>query len=197
MDTTKIVSAVIELVRNLKDVWVFILGASLTIFVQKGFNRIAFIDRQIEQFYSPMVGLRRKLLALDSVNSLVGRSILDEMGSFPSEIDLAQMTDPQKVFMRDVDYTNEQLTSEILPIYEEMVRLFRDNHWLVEPATGAYEELLISFVEKVKRDLQNALPREARKALPKNDKDLEGFYAEVEETLNRFTNRKRKGWIFR
>lgn len=187
----------LDFVLSFKDSILIILGAmlgaSLSAFHLKRFNKLALVERQISQFYSPMVGLRKRLIALDSVNRTVSRSAIANVGTIPAEIRSSQMTEQREEFFRDIEYTNQQLTNDILPIYESMETIFQEQYWLAQESTRRHYEKFVAFVEKIRRDMQRALPENARQSLPRNDEDLKEMYDDFEVQLDKLVKIKKKG----
>jgi len=157
-----------------------LLGSALTILVQQGFNKIAFNTRQIECLYSPLLGIRDEIKTKDNIRSAVLNSSANGKND--------------DLFFKGIEYNNSQLRDEIMPAYERMIQIMRDNNWLAEESTRKYLPLLIQVVEVWKRDHEKVISNQLRLSLPHSDKDLQEFYDDLECNQKVLRSKIKKGW---
>jgi len=156
-----------------------LLGVVLTALFQKGFNKNSFIERQIECLYSPLLGIREEIKAKDKIRSDISNSSANGKND--------------DLFSQGIEYDNSQLRDEIMPAYERMIQIMRDNNWLAEESTRKYLPLLIKVVEVWKRDHKKVISNQVRLSLPHSDKDLQGFYDDLEYNLKVLRSKVKKG----
>ena len=101
---------------------------------QREFNR-----EQLEKFYSPVLG---KLEAIRSKSMARQR--------FGSVFKAASDKTKEQV-EKKVQFDNEALRTNILPLYEEIERLFQEHSGLLELSTRDLHQKLISFVDLWRR----------------------------------------------
>ena len=101
---------------------------------QREFNR-----EQLEKFYSPVMG---KLEVIR--NKGKARQI------FSSAFRAASDTTREQLHKK-VQFDNEALRTEIIPLFEEVEQLFQVHSGLIEPSTRDLHQKLISFVDLWKR----------------------------------------------
>jgi len=84
-------------------------------------------------------------------------------------------------FERLIEYDNQQLFQELLPLYRRMVEVFRANYWLAEPDTRAFFPELMEYVELWNRSEKKSLPGEVVQRLDHREEKLNGFYAHLQQ----------------
>ena len=171
-----------------------LLGAGLSAFIQKGFNRASIHERQITQVYSPLLGIRDEVRQKDKLDREISKSALAEVGGVPREAQEQALTEYEKIFFKDIDYWNNRLQNEIIPAYERMISILRDNFWLLNESTRQYLPTLITVVEVWKRDLKKSISSSTREALPHNDEALDEFYKDLEQNLEILRKKVQRGW---
>ncbi len=149
----------------------------------KAQQRHEFILRQIRELYSPLLGcykdirsktaLRRKVadLASEAWHEIVERSPNPFLGSDKA----------YEPFKKIIDYNNDQLVEELLPLYRQMLKIFRDNYYLAEPDTANLYSALSDFIDIWDRVLARSLPFEVNLKLEHGGKDLDLFFEELEK----------------
>ena len=88
-------------------------------------------------------------------------------------------------FERIIEDDNQQLKSEHVPLYRQMVDLFTAKMHLAEPATRQHFGALVEFVELWERYLRGALPGPVVKRVAPNEGNLSAFYADLEANFTR------------
>jgi hypothetical protein len=156
-----------------------LVGALLTSRREKRQRQLAFLEKQLSLFYSPMVGLRNEVRAQGRLRLRIHA----EAGAAWAELATdASSLARQSEFSRIIDYDNNKLREDLLPTYQQMLRVFREHYWLATPATRGFYEALVEFVEIWERWVAGALPSEVVTRLGHTEANLGAFYAEIERT---------------
>ena len=92
----------------------------------------------------------------------------------------AVMEEKGDEFTAIIEYDNRRLQEEVIPAYQQMVVLFRQNMWLVDPATRQEFPKLLEFLDIWERWLAGALPAEVVQKLGHDEKALHQLYSSVE-----------------
>ncbi len=69
----------------------------------------------------------------------------------------------------------------MIPAYQQMAKLFRDNYWLAHPETRGHYQELIEFVELWERWLAKSIPAEVIQRLEHTEDRLKPFYEHLEK----------------
>ncbi|MDF0673750.1 MAG: hypothetical protein P0120_05325 [Nitrospira sp.] len=164
------------------------IGAWLTGRREKRQCRLAFIEKQLKDFYSPMLGLRNEIFMRSNLRvrihdtaDIVWRELCTQASRLSPEAlgELSRTRGPE--FTSLTDYDNSQLRKELIPAYQQMAKLFRDSYWLAHPETRAHYEELIEFVELWERWLAKTIPAEVIQRLQHTEERLKPFYAHLEK----------------
>lgn len=143
------------------------------------------IERQLFEFYSPIWGCIKRIHA---------------QGKLRAEISHASNAAWQKVCERSpkpfhnhkeefapyknlIEYDNEQLTSEVIPLYDKALEIFTSQFWLSEESTRQYYEEFYRFVEIWHRYLNRSLPMDALRELEHDEEKLKPFYDDIETKM--------------
>jgi|SRR3989344_3372567 len=106
-------------------------------------KRLAFIEKQLSEFYSPLLGFHKEIRAKSELRS----RIQTKGGELWKEQVQAGLNPSIEPTNREIEYNNRQLHEEFLPMYREMLTIFRKGYWLAEPETKKYYENLVEYVE--------------------------------------------------
>ncbi len=165
-----------------------VIGAWLTSQREVKQRKLAFLEKQLSAFYSPMLGLRNEIsahgafrLRVQNEADAAWRQLCAETENL--DIEARQQISNQRgpEFTRIIEYDNAKLHEELLPAYRKMVEFFRDCYWLAESETRAYYPELLEFVEVWNRWNDKALPPEVLKRLEHGEDNLAPFYAHIEQ----------------
>ena len=160
-----------------------IVGAWLTGRRERSQRRLAFVEKQLEDFYSPMLGLRNEIrmrselrVRIHDVADVVWRELCARARQVGEDAlaNLSQTRGPE--FRKQIDYDNKQLQEELLPAYQQMAKLFRENLWLADPDTREHYQHLLEFVELWDRWLAKSIPAEVIERLEHSEENLKPFY---------------------
>lgn len=149
-------------------------------------RRLGFVDRQLKEFYSPMVGHWRKIKA----KSELRHNIFKTSNTVWQKIVAAHpppSTDSEKwrePFDKSREYDRTQLRQELIPLYEEMLAIFTKNFWLADPTTREWYDELSRFVDLWQRSLRNAIPDDVLVELGHTESRLIPFYQDLERQLD-------------
>ena len=178
-----------------------LLGAWLTSRHAKNQSKLAFIDRQLSEFYSTLVGIRREIRALSEFRLEVDRSAHDvwkelcevaRVPSAPEEFD--SILDPEQKYLKTrIEYNNSQLADRLIPGYQKMVAHFRDNYWLAESSTRDHFVVLVRFVETWDRFLSETHSPELLRRVDVKEALLEPLYKDLDEVHDVLREKLQKG----
>lgn len=179
-----------------------IIGAWLTGRRDKKQHRLLFIEQQLKEFYSPMLGLRKEII----MRSELRLKIHDAAGAAWQELcEQAKESGDEALglvslkrspeFKKIIDYDNKQLQEELLPAYRQMVELFRTKLWLAESDTQIYYQLLTEFIELWERWLSEAIPSEVMNLLGHTEDQLKPFYKHIQEKHDKLREIIKKGEV--
>jgi hypothetical protein len=144
------------------------------------------ITREIDEFYSPLLGLFERALALAALRTEVSAGADRAWRELAASGTLTPDTTPLQTaaFDRIIEYNNAQLREEILPLYQEMLTVFTRGFGLAEPSTRAHFATLVKFDGLWRRYLANTLPTGVLQQLPTGP-DLDAFHSDLVDTLDR------------
>ena len=164
------------------------IGAWLTSRRERRQRRLDFLEKQLTDFYSPMLGLRNEIRMHGELRVRIQDAANSTWKKLCAEAQLVS-TETLTNFSRTrgaefkgiIDYDNEKLHKELLPAYHEMAKLFRENLWLADPDTRTHYETLIEFVEIWDRWVAKAMPAELLEDLGHTEEKLAEFYEQLQQ----------------
>lgn len=163
------------------------IGAWLTSRRDRKQRQLAFLEKQLGAFYSPMLGLRNEIKTHSALRSRIQHEANEAWQQFCAKTQHLDVEKRQQItneriaeFTQIIEYDNTKLNEELLPAYRKMVELFRENYWLAEEETRTYYADLLEFVEIWNRWVEKALPPEVLKRLQHGEENLIPFYEHVE-----------------
>jgi hypothetical protein len=150
-------------------------------------RRLAFVERQLTEFYAPLAGLRKQIRAKsqvrERVSSVAGEAWQEFSQTVYTGLRRSEQAEDSARFTRIIEYDNAQFKEELLPKYREMLSLFTDRYHLAAEDTRAYYETFLEFVEIWNRSIADALPREVVMRLGHNENSLAAFYEHLEAKM--------------
>lgn len=163
-------------------------------------RQLGFVERQLRDFYSPLLGIRSEIrmrselrVRVHSVADAEWRRLCEKKRQIGVEA-LQKLTNERgKEFTDIITYDNRQLKEELIPAYRKMVNLFRDNMWLAEPETKEFFGLLLEFVELWERWLAKTLPPEVIQSLEHGEESLHLFYDHLQEKHDELREKLERG----
>ncbi|HEY0104463.1 MAG TPA: hypothetical protein VGB91_00150 [Rhizomicrobium sp.] len=157
----------------------------------KARRRAEFLNRQLSEFYGPLLSLRAETNAkgelrdrLSSIASEQWQNICAEYEGASPQAKRDGLSERYDRFGKMIEYDNGQLRTALMPAYREMLSVFRDRMWLSEPETRRYFSTLVEFVEIWERFLSETIPREVLVAVEHSEKKLIPFYDHVERKVD-------------
>jgi hypothetical protein len=183
-----IVSLLIPAVAGLGGV---ALGAWLTARNERRRRRFEFIEKQLQDLYSPLLSIRKRIRALSELRVRVGveaqtvwQTLCEKARQQGGAQALQQLSAERSAqFTAIVEYENEQFKSGLLPAYKQMLDIFREKFWLAEDATRGHFQELIVFIELWDRHLNETIPGEVIARLEVNEARLTPLYDDLEQTF--------------
>jgi hypothetical protein len=167
-----------------------IVGASLVYYFgirQISIKRHAdFVERQLQEFYAPMAGWRKRIRSKSELRLRVSGAANQAWHEICESYGGAVMHDHEerfKPFKRIIEYDNDQFERELMPLYRQMLDLFTDKYWLAAKDTRGFYQEYLEFVEIWERYLGAAIPGEVIKKLGHSEENVKPFYDHVENKL--------------
>jgi len=156
---------VVPAAAGLGGVW---LGVWLNARNEKKRQQNEFREKQLRELYSPLLSIRKHVRALSELRPRVATvagnvwtELCNEAQARGGAQALQQLTaERSAAFNAIIEYENEQLKNELLPSYEQMLRIFRENFWLAEDSTRDHFQNLIVYIELWNRALNRTIPGE-------------------------------------
>ena len=164
-----------------------LIGAWIASKQQKAERRLAFIEKQLKQFYSPIVGIRNEIQMLSELRVKISQSSKDSWQRLceeAREVGTIETLSEKRgdEFKKTIDYNNRQLTESLLPSYRRMATIFREHYYLAQPQTRNYFRLLLEFVDLWERWLDKSIPHEVLEGLDHEEEKLFPFYENLKKT---------------
>lgn len=165
-------------------------------------RQLAFVERQLRDFYSPLLGIRNEIrmrselrVRLREAADAEWRKLCEEKRKIGVGA-LQQLTAERgQEFTDIIEYDNRQLKQDLIPAYRKMVNLFRDNIWLAEPETKEFFRPLLEFVEVWERWLAKTLPPEVIEALEHGEESLHPFYDHLKNKHGELREKLKRGHL--
>lgn len=164
----------------------FLFGAKHTRLQKK----LDFIERQLREFYSPILGCHKEIRAKSEARvriSQAANQAWQEKCAEEREKSSFHQFDHEKAFepyKNIIEYENQQFEDELMPVYRNMLEIFRNNYWLAEPETRKWYPELCWFVELWERWLSKNIPAEVIAKLDTSEQRLVPFYQELETRMD-------------
>ncbi|HMV16309.1 MAG TPA: hypothetical protein PLD21_09405 [Rhodocyclaceae bacterium] len=151
--------------------------------------RNAFIQKQMSEFYSPIAGCRKRIRAKSEVRGKVSSAASEawaELCAPCAEAKQPMLNHEERYapYGKIIEYDNNQLREELIPLYRKMLDLFTEKYWLADEDTRAYYQEFLEFVEIWERYLAEALPDGVLRKLGHTEENVLPFYEHVESKLS-------------
>ncbi len=179
-----------------------LIGAWLTSRRETWQRRYAFQERQLREFYSPLLALRTEIrvkselrIRMSGAADTVWRRLCAEARNTPNPAENLKKLEETRwpEFGGIIEYNNRQLADDIMPAYRRMLSVFRDNLWLADPETLPHLQKLVEFVDIWERWLTRTVPHEVVQNLGHSEASLHSFYDHVEKKHDGLRTRLSKG----
>jgi hypothetical protein len=165
------------------------LWAWLSSYHEQRRQRRAFIEKQVQELYSPLLNILRQVRALCEVRRhTAAQGLWDELCHEASERGgrealqrlNAERSTVLRIVARDKD---DQWKRELLSCYKAMLQIFQEKIWLAEETTRERFQTLNVYVELWERGLNRAIPVEVIAWLNVREADLVPLYEDLEQTF--------------
>jgi len=162
-----------------------IVGGALTAYTQWR-SRVNERHRdQLQNFYSPLLGLREQIRAKSELRTRL-HSVAG--AQFPN-IARTASEDEKEAYTSILEYSEKQLKEELVPAYEQMVKLFTDRMYLAEASTRTHYKKLVDFVEIWKRFIAKPFPSSVAYEIGHSEQALQPLYDDLECNFKRLQNK--------
>ena len=149
-------------------------------------KQLEFINRQVTEFYSPLVGCRTRIRASSELRvelsrgcNTAWRKICDEQPQ--PFLEHEKHFEP---FKKQIEDENQRFPKYLLPLYDQMVDIFTKNFWLAEDSTKEFYKPFCRYVELWHRFYDDAIPPRVLEEVTIDEKDLLPFYEKIENNLS-------------
>jgi hypothetical protein len=147
------------------------------------------LKAQLQEFYSPMLGVRSEIKAKSDVRlkvtSIASGAFAEEFGRGPSGERISPPTDVVEKYEAIHGYNNTQLRESLIPLYRQMLDHFTHHMHLAESSTRVNYDTLCEFVEIWNRSLDESLPSKVAERLSHDEGTLQGLYSDLQFHFNR------------
>lgn len=154
-------------------------------------RKLDFCEKQLREFYSPLVGIRKEIETLSKfrvAGEKARRAWWQKIHKQGNQIE-----DSQKKINSSIEYDNKQLEEKLIPAYRKMVDVFKNNYWLAEEETKDHFSTLIKFVETWERFLSKTHPSEVIEEIQVQEEELIPFYKHIEAIHKSLREKLKKG----
>jgi predicted secreted protein len=177
-----------------------LIGAWLSSRRDRSVRRLAFVEKQLASFYSPMLGIRQEIAAISLLRSRIQEEAdkawrdLTEQARQSLESDAKErLSQKADAFNRVIGFDNDKLHKELLPAYRRLANLFRDNYWLAEKETRIFYPAVLAYVEIWERWVAETLPVEVWRRLDHSESHLVSFYEHIAQCHDRLREKLERG----
>lgn len=149
-------------------------------------RRLAFVERQLTEFYAPLAGIRKQIRAKSELRVKISEAAESAWQDICKSYEGQPMRNHEErfaPFKRSIDYDNEQLTAELIPKYREMLGLFTERYHLAAADTRVFYQDFLEFVEVWNRWLAKSLPVEVLQKLDHGEGRVLPFYDHLEAKM--------------
>jgi hypothetical protein len=145
-------------------------------------RRLTFRQRQLDEFYAPLAGIRKQLRAKSELRLKISNATeaawQDICRTAPRPF--TNHEEQFVPFKRIIEHDNEQLKADLVPKYNEMLKLFTERYHLATPETRVFYQGFLEFVEVWNRWLAGSLPAEVWAKLGHTEERVQPFYDHLE-----------------
>lgn len=155
---------------------------------EQGRRKRAFIEKQVQELYSPLVAILRQVRALCEERRRTAERAWDEScreaRAQGDQEALQRLNAARSILVRALAREkDEQWKSQVLARYKVMLQIFQEKIWLAEEHTCALFQKLNVYVELWERGLDRAIPVEVIAWLNVREADILPLYEDLEQTF--------------
>lgn len=196
----EVISEAIDLLKVISP-WIIAVGSIWFGYFLRGKEwrkqkTVEYIDRQLREFYSPLLACHKEIETLSNLRVKIGqktgefnREAVENRGGLSHEKCIELSKELGDKFDRQILYENKQFEEKQLPLYEKMLTIFGNNIHLAEPSTLKYYEEFYEFVEIWRRYIVGGIIDEVVDKIKHDENKLKPFYLEIR---NQFENLRKK-----
>lgn len=198
----KIAQIDLERTKEWVEIWKVVIPSMVTLFAVYLAYRFAthqartkrnadLIEKQLQEFYSPIWGCIKRIRAQGELRSEISEacSVAWKKVCERSPKPFLNHDKEFEPYQRQIEYDNEKLREEVMPLYDNALEIFTSKYWLSENSTREYYEELYKFVEIWHRYLDRSIPMDALRELDHSEENLKPFYADVEQKMDELKSR--------
>lgn len=167
-------------------------------------RRSDFVRQQLTEFYGPLVSMRMEILARSELRgeiSAAARAAWQDGATYARQVGIEALAEFSRKNMPAVsamtDDENRILREVLMPLYRDMLGLFRDRMWLAEPETRKYFKDFLRFIDIWERWLRETITGEVIGRLGHGEEALFPFYAHLANVHDRLQLELRDGHFSR
>jgi hypothetical protein len=187
---TTVALPIISAVSGLGGVF---LGAWLSSRNEQRKRRLDFVEKQLQELYSPPLSIRKQVRTLSELRVRIGteaggvwQELCAEAREHGGPTALTKLSAERSAdFDAITHYENEQWRNELLPSYKQMLQIFREKFWLAENSTREQFQKLIVYIELWERALNKTIPGEVVARLSVREAELVPLYDDLEQTFDK------------
>jgi hypothetical protein len=141
-------------------------------------------------FYGRLLGMRMEILAKSEVRvrirNLSQKAYTQELNQAGIDPEAKRLVSEKwEKYQKGLEYDNQQLTEELVPLYREILVLWNKNMALIESSTQKHYAAFVEYVEVWNRGLKDALVRDVIWEIEHDEKKLYPLYEDIERQVKR------------
>ena len=152
-------------------------------------RKIERLKTQLQEFYSPMLGVRSEIKAQSKVRFKVTKiasgAFTEEFGTAVQGVRIEPAADVAEKYKAIQEYNNTQWAESLVPLYRQMLDHFTHHMHLAELSTRIHYDALCEFVEIWNRYLDESLPRKVAEKLAHDEGTLQELYSDLQFHFDR------------
>ncbi|WP_366289718.1 hypothetical protein [Paenibacillus sp. AN1007] len=160
----------------------FLFGARIFKF-QRRFN---FIERQLNELYSPMLGIIKDIKTKSSIRTRISNIAneiwKEEVREWQKSGGTVEKPDIEP-YLKIIDYDNKQLKEELIPQYQNILKLLITNYSLADEETTEWQFIFSEYIEIWNRALTESIPRVVIEKLEQSESKHDEFYDHIEKKV--------------
>jgi len=177
-----------------------VIGALLTSRQQRKQRKLQFIENQLRNFYSPLLGIRDEIrfqselrVHVSTEANAAWRELCEKDRKRRPEAESLPTQELQNKFDEIIKYDNEKFRNDMLPAYHRMIEIFKENYFLAEETTRPHFQALINFVDIWDRWQAKSLPVQVSERLGHKEDTLTPLYDDLQIKLNELRKKLASG----
>ena len=143
-------------------------------------KRLEFVDRQLREFYSPMISYRNTIITIRELQENIFKATDIKWKEF-CEINPKPTDQDFRKYDNSLKFDKKQFREEIITLYDKMVSIFNENYYLAEKETRNYFNELYCYVNIWHRWLEDSIPYEVAIELKYSEESLIPFYNDLDK----------------